>query len=200
MVGGDAVVRAKRALRADCEARRRQASDAAGPKAGAAAVGHFFSAIELPAGCVVSGYWPMRGEFDVLPLLEALHARGHHCALPVVAGKGRPLEFRAWSPGGALVEAAFGTMVPPDDAGRATPEVLLVPLLAFDDAGTRLGYGGGFYDLTLAALKAAGGHPLAVGCAFAAQRVDALPRDGTDQRLDWVVTERRAMEFHREAA
>ena len=199
-MSAEAIARAKRALRADCEARRRQASDAAGPTAGEAAAGHFFSAIELPAGCVVSGYWPMRDEFDVVPLLEALHARGHRCALPVVVGRGRPLEFRAWSPGTALVEAAFGTRVPPEDAGRATPDVLLVPMLAFDDAGYRLGYGGGFYDITLAALKAAAGQPLAVGCAFAAQRLDALPFDATDQRLDWVVTERRAMEFHREAA
>ena len=199
-MNAEAIARAKRALRGDCEARRRQASAAAGPTAGEAAAGHFFSAIELSAGRVVSGYWPMRHEFDVVPLLTALHARGHRCALPVVVGRGRPLEFRAWSPGAALVEAGFGTRAPPDDAERATPDVLLVPLLAFDDAGYRLGYGGGFYDLTLAALRAAGGQPLAVGCAFAAQRLDALPFDATDQRLDWVVTERRAMAFHREAA
>ncbi len=199
-MNAEAIARAKRALRAECEARRRQASDAAGPKAGEAAAGHFLAAIEPPTGCVVSGYWPMRDEFDVVPLLEALHARGHRCALPVVAGKGRPLEFRAWSPGAALVEAAFGTRVPPEDAAQATPDVLLVPMLAFDDAGYRLGYGGGFYDMTLAALKAAGGNPLAVGCAFAAQRLDAIPHNGTDQRLDWVVTEQHAMEFHREAA
>ena len=86
-MNAEAIARAKRALRGDCEARRRQASAAAGPTAGEAAAGHFFSAIELSAGCVVSGYWPMRHEFDVVPLLTALHGRGHRCALPVVVGR-----------------------------------------------------------------------------------------------------------------
>ena len=191
----DGIVRAKRTLRGTCEIGRRAAGRAAGAGAGAAAVGHFLAAIEPPAGCVVSGYWPMRGEFDVRPLLEALHGLGHVCALPVVLGRGRPLEFRVWSPGDDLAEAAFGTRVPRADAPLATPRFLLVPLLAFDGRGYRLGYGGGFYDRTLAALAADGAKPIAVGCAFEDQRVDALPVGATDRRLDWLVTETRAMGF-----
>ncbi len=185
------IVRAKRDLRGPCEARRGAAARAAGARAGIDAVGHFLAAISLPEACVVSGYWPMRDEFDVRPLLAALHERGHPCALPVVMGRGLALDFRAWKPGDALVEAAFGTRVPSDDAPVLTPQMLLVPMLAFDDRGYRLGYGGGFYDRSLAALKS----PIAVGCAYEAQRVDDLPIDDHDRRLDWIVTETRILEF-----
>ena len=106
-------------------------------------------------------------------------------------GCGLPLVFRAWKPGDALVAAAFGTRVPSDDAPVLTPELLLVPMLAFDDRGYRLGYGGGFYDRSLAGLKS----PIAVGCAYDAQRVDDLPVDDHDRRLDWIVTETRILEF-----
>jgi 5-formyltetrahydrofolate cyclo-ligase len=196
----DEIALAKRGLRVDCEARRRTASHHAGATAGAGAVKHFFGAIEVPAGCVVSGYWPMRHEFDVRPLLGALHGRGHVCALPLVTGKGQPLEFRVWSPGAPLVEAAFGTQVPPETAPVVTPALLLVPMLAFDTRGYRLGYGGGFYDRTLDGLRTAGLAPLAVGCAFQGQRIDAVPVNATDQRLDWVVTERGATRITLEAS
>ena len=185
------IVRAKRDLRRPCEARRSAAARAAGSAAGTHAVGHFLAAVTLPVACVVSGYWPMRDEFDVRPLLAALHERGHPCALPVVMGRGLALEFRAWKPGDALVEAAFGTRVPAHDAPLVTPQLLLVPLLAFDGRGYRLGYGGGFYDRSLAALES----PIAVGCAYDAQRVDALPVDAHDRRLDWIVTETGILEF-----
>lgn len=191
-IAGDApMVRAKRDLRGPCETRRRAAAQTAGAWAGADAVGIFLAAVALPEGCVVSGYWPMRHEFDVRPLLTALHERGHPCALPVVMGRGQALVFRAWRPGDGLIDAAFGTRIPPPDALALTPKLLLVPLLAFDDRGYRLGYGGGFYDRSLAALPA----PIAVGCAYEAQRIDAVPIDHHDRRLDWIVTEKRALEI-----
>ena len=185
------IVRAKRELRGPCETGRQAAARAAGARAGKDAVEIFLTAFTPPAGCVVSGYWPMRDEFDVRPLLREFHDRGHPCALPVVIGRGQALAFRAWSPGDPLVDAAYGTRVPPEDAAQMTPELLLVPMLAFDDRGYRLGYGGGFYDRTLATLKA----PIAVGCAYDAQRVEALPIDDHDRRLDWIVTEKRSLEI-----
>lgn len=196
----DAIALAKRGLRGDCEARRQIASGDAGPQAGAHAVSHVFAAMAPPDGCVVSGYWPMRHEFDVRPLLEAFHERGHVCALPAVVGNAQPLEFRVWTPGATLVEAAFGTRVPPEDARVVMPTLLLVPLLAFDERGYRLGYGGGFYDRTLNRLRAAGPAPVAVGCAFEGQRIDAVPVNTMDQRLDWLVTERRAVPFNAQAS
>ena len=159
---------------------------------GEAAARHFFSAIEPAPDGVVSGYWPIDAEFDVRPLLGALHARGHPCGLPVVVGRGRPLVFRSWRPGDRLEAAAFGVSVPLGDAPEVTPGLLLVPLLAFDDRGFRLGYGGGYYDMTLGALGAGGGAVTAVGVGFEAQRVDRVPAGATDRRLDWVVTEARA--------
>ncbi len=189
------IVAAKRRLRAACRERRRAAYHTAGAETFAAAVGHFLEAITLAPGCAVSGYWPMRDEFDVRPLMAALFARGHVCALPVVAGRGRALVFRVWEPGDELVEGTFGTSVPTDDAAEVTPRVLVVPMLAFDARGYRLGYGGGCYDRTLAGLRAEGRVDCAVGLAFAAQRVDKVPNDATDQRLDWVVTERQALEI-----
>jgi len=183
---------AKKALRA-AAAKRRAALDAALRAAAARAVArHVLETVPLAPGAVVSGYWPMGEELDLRSLLATLDARGHPCCLPVVVGRARPLVFRAWRPGAPLEAAAFGTRVPPADAPERVPKVLLVPLLAFDDAGYRLGYGGGFYDRTLARLRAADPETRAVGVAFAAQRVDAVPREATDARLDWIVTEEGA--------
>jgi 5-formyltetrahydrofolate cyclo-ligase len=134
----------------------------------------------------------MASEIDPRPLMQALDERGHGLALPVVAGAGQPLVFRAWTPGDPLRPAAFNTREPGPDKAEVTPRVLLVPLLAFDRAGYRLGYGGGFYDRTLAGLRAAGA-ALAVGLAFAGQEVESVPRDPNDSRLDWIVTEAEAI-------
>ena len=191
MKDDDPIVRAKRHLRRPCEEARQAAAGAAGEGAAAAAADLFLAAVSLPAACVVSGYWPMRHEFDVRPLLAALHERGHPCALPVVRGRGQALEFRAWAPGDALIDAAYGTRVPPESAAAVTPGLLLVPLLAYDERGYRLGYGGGFYDRSLAALSS----PIAVGCAYDAQAIDAVPTDDHDRRLDWIVTEKRILEI-----
>lgn len=140
-------------------------------------------------GTVVSAYWPLGEEIDPRPLMKALHLLGHRLALPAIRAAGQPLNFRAWLPGDPLISAGFGTQEPAATAPSVTPSVLLVPLLAFDAAGYRLGYGGGFYDRSLALLRAAG-DTLAVGLAYADQQVAAVPREATDQPLDLVVTER----------
>lgn len=132
----------------------------------------------------LAGYAAMRGEIDPMPLMERWD--GPVC-LPVVEEAGRPLSFRSWGPGEALVPGAFGALVP-EGGAAVEPEVLVVPLVAFTRDGDRLGYGGGFYDRTLEGLRARG-TVHAVGFAWAAQEVDALPLEPTDQRLDAIVTE-----------
>lgn len=135
-------------------------------------------------GRPLAGYLPMRSEIDPLP---AMAAHRGPVGVPVTPRRGLPLSFRAWSPGCAMVDGGFGTRIP--EAGDwIVPEVLVVPLVAFNRRGGRLGYGGGFYDRTLALLRAAG-PTLAIGFAWAAQEDDALPLDATDQPLDLIVTE-----------
>jgi 5-formyltetrahydrofolate cyclo-ligase len=144
--------------------------------------------LALPAGAVVAGYWPFPDELDPRPWMDMLHARGHRLCLPVVADRDTALEFRAWAPGEPLIEAVFGTRVPQIDRPTLVPQVLLVPLLAFDRDGYRLGYGGGYYDRTLAAM--AQDHPISIGLAFASQEINNVPHEAHDRRLDWVMTER----------
>jgi 5-formyltetrahydrofolate cyclo-ligase len=134
-------------------------------------------------GTVLSGYMPMRTEIDPLPSMAA-HP-GPVC-VPVIVAKAHPLEFHRWSPEAQMIEGQFKALIP---AIRAplTPQAMIVPLLAFDRSGYRLGYGGGFYDRTLQALRATG-PILAIGFAFDDQEVAQVPRDPTDQRLDAVVT------------
>ena len=140
----------------------------------------------------ISGYWPMGDEFDVRPLLTRLCERGHVCALPVVVKRGEALVFRRWQPGDRLIESGFGTREPGPEAADVEPNIVLAPLLAFDDTGGRLGYGGGFYDRTLRALRSAG-RVIAVGVCYQAQRVAEVPSDDNDEMLDWIVTEERAI-------
>ena len=135
-------------------------------------------------GKALSGYMPMRTEIDPLPAMAA--HQGPVC-VPVIMGKGLPLKFREWSPGTTMVPGEFGALIPADGAW-IDPEVLIVPLLAFDTRGYRLGYGGGFYDRTLQALRLR--RPtLAVGYAFGAQQVPEVPIDEYDQCLDAIITE-----------
>ena len=173
-------------------AERRAKAFAALPRAGSDLAARFHDAVHLERGAVISGYWPLEGELDVRPLLTQIHDSGHPIGLPVVKGKGQPLLFRRWSPGTALVQGSFKVMTPPEGNPEIEPDVLLVPLLAFDAAGFRLGYGGGFYDRTLELRRrqAHSGRPItAIGVAFAAQETASLPRGPFDQRLDWIVTE-----------
>lgn len=136
------------------------------------------------AGQALAGYMPMRTEIDPLP---AMAAHPWPVGVPVIMAAATPLRFREWSPGCAMEEGAFKARVPVDGAW-ITPRVLIVPLLAYDARGYRLGYGGGFYDRTLQGLRVAG-PVVAIGFAFAAQEVAAVPIDATDQRLDMIVTE-----------
>lgn len=141
-------------------------------------------------GQVLAGYMPMRTEIDPLPAMAA--HQGPVC-VPVIEAPATPLRFRRWSSAARMVEGAFGALIP--EAGEwLEPDVLIVPLLAFDARGFRLGYGGGFYDRTLEALRAR--RPiLAVGFAFAAQEVAEVPLDPTDQPLDAIVTENGLTNF-----
>lgn len=145
-----------------------------------------------PSGTVVSAFWPFRTELDLRPLLHRLHEVGQVIALPVVVAKRAPLLFRLWTPDTSLEVGGFGVLIPPESASVVEPDWLLVPLLAFDDKGYRLGYGGGFYDRTLAALRARKSI-FAIGVGYDGQQVDQVPRGTDDSRLDAIVTERRAL-------
>ena len=140
-------------------------------------------------GAVVAGYWPIRDELDCRPLLANLAEIGWECALPVVIDDNGPLVFRRWRLDEALVPGRFGIAEPCALCPAVTPDVVLVPMLAFDRNGHRLGHGAGYYDRTLAELRRRHPAVLAVGLAFAAQEVHALPAEPHDQRLDWIVTE-----------
>ena len=177
--------RAKRVAREAAFAARA----ACDPSWGEALAIHVVSDLPPPPGAIVAGYWPMPGEIDVRPLLTALHARGHTVLLPETPPRGNPLIFRHWSPGAVMLPERFGTLRPTGDVG--VPDMLFMPLVAFDRAGRRLGYGGGYYDRTLAELPGA----LAIGCAFAAQELDVVPEADYDARLDAVVTERGVLRF-----
>ncbi|GIL40172.1 5-formyltetrahydrofolate cyclo-ligase [Roseiterribacter gracilis] len=170
----------------------REAAFEAAPHAAHDLAAQFLRALQ--PGRVISGYSPIGSEIDIVPLLAMLAVQGATLALPVVRKATRILEFRAWSPGDVLEAGVFGTRHPTQDAKVVTPDMVLVPMLAFDDTGHRLGYGGGYYDATLAMLRAAGS-VTAVGCAFAAQRVPSLPVESNDQKLDWLVTEQDAIRF-----
>lgn len=185
----DPLQRRKVELRRSAKRQRQAAHARLGLSAGTLLTKNFTANIDLAPGVVVSGYAPIRDEIDVFPLLAVLASAGHRCALPVVTGPKDPLIFREWQPGAPLTEAAFGVSIPPSTAAEVVPDVLLVPMLAFDSGCRRIGYGAGFYDRTLSGLKA-GGQVMAVGVAYADQQVDAVPVDQFDQILDLVVTER----------
>ena len=177
----------KTTLRRQSALARAEASGRLGASAGAA-LAATAAMLALPAGAVVAGYWPLGDEIDPRPLMAALAGRGHALALPVVAGPGEALAFRAWTPGDALEAGGHGTRHPPAGAADLVPSVVLTPLLAFDRRGLRLGYGGGYYDRTLARLRHESG-VIAIGLAFAAQEVPLLPADPWDLPLDMIITE-----------
>jgi 5-formyltetrahydrofolate cyclo-ligase len=155
------------------------------------------AARELPFAvtphAIVSGFMPMKSEIDPLPLMKRLAEAGAMLALPVVAGRGKPLVMRAWH-GEPLAEGVWGLRQPGPDAPEVEPDILLVPLLAFDRAGHRIGYGAGYYDMTLARLRARKAIK-AIGIAFAAQEISAVPATPRDEKLDLVLTEREAIEI-----
>ena len=183
---------AKITLREDARARRAELARAL-PKF-ADRIAAFAGDLDLAPGAIVSGYWPMRDEADPRALMTALGTKGHPLALPRIAARGAPLQFHRWKMGDAMVVASFGMSEPLPDAERLTPSVLLVPLLAFDADGHRLGYGGGYYDRTLQALRAAA-KIVAVGIAYGGLEVAELPHLEHDQKMDLVVTERGVRRF-----
>jgi 5-formyltetrahydrofolate cyclo-ligase len=149
---------------------------------------------EIADPVVIAGYSPIRSELDPLPLMANLAARHARLALPVIVAADQPLRFRAWSPNAALRPGPRGILEPTPDEGEITPDILLVPLAAFDRLGHRIGYGAGHYDRTLATLRAAR-NITAIGLAFAAQEIPYAAASAHDARLDLVLTENETIEF-----
>ena len=153
----------------------------------AEAVGEIdLSCLDLNGPTIISGYYPVGEELDVRPLLIRLIGEGHTIGLPITR-KDQPLIFRAWTPETEMTRGAMGIPRPTDASPEVVPSVLLVPLAAFDARGFRVGYGGGFYDRTLAKLRASAS-VTAVGVAFAEQQVERVPNEPHDERLDWLLT------------
>ncbi|MBB5049217.1 5-formyltetrahydrofolate cyclo-ligase [Rhodopseudomonas rhenobacensis] len=185
--------RSKTSLRAAALARRAALSETARAAAAQALLGRPFP-LAITAGDVVAGYFPLRGEFDPRPLLQALAEQGARLALPAIVGPDRPLAFRAWHPGEPLVKGQLGIPEPAAAAPALTPRTLLVPLAAFDRAGHRIGYGGGYYDRSLEALRR-DGVVTAIGLGFAVQEIPLVPALAHDARLDLVLTEAETIDF-----
>ena len=149
---------------------------------------------EFAPGSIVSGYSPIRSEIDPVPLMRALAEKGARLALPAVMARGKSLAFRAWSAGDRLMLGPLGILEPSPAAAELIPDVMLVPLAAFDRAGHRIGYGAGHYDFTLAHVRKV--KPIvAIGVAFAVQEIEAVPALPHDVALDYVLTETRAFDF-----
>ena len=181
----------KAALRREATARR-DAIPRAERAAAAEAIAARAFPIAIAPGAIVSGFMPLKSEINPLPLLRNLAEAGAKLALPVVVGKGRPLIMRAWEFGAPLAAGVWGIREPTPDAPEVAPDILIVPLLAFDRRGHRLGYGAGYYDMTITALRAR--KPVtAVGIAYAMQEVPEVPTTEHDARLDYVLTEREVV-------
>jgi len=183
---------AKTILRAQMKALRDEAFRK-DPGAGTAAAERLPQSL-LGRFSVVAGYRPMGSEIDPAPLLAWFAAAGAQIVLPRTApkGSGLPLSFHLWSPGQSLIKSAFGVAEPRAETVQLVPDLVIVPLLAFDELGHRMGYGQGHYDRTLEALRAC--HPVvAIGLAFEAQRVAFVPREDHDQPLDGILTQSRYM-------
>ena len=189
----DQLLEAKSDLRREMTARR----DALPPdirSAAAEAIAVRPFPLSIAVGAIVSGFMPMRSEINPLPLMKKLADAGVQLALPVTGRRGQPLTMRAWTWGEPLASGVWGIREPKPEAPQVDPDILLVPLLAFDRAGRRLGYGGGFYDLTLAQLRSRKA-VIAVGLAYAAQEIASVPTTPRDARLDLVLTERDVIDL-----
>jgi 5-formyltetrahydrofolate cyclo-ligase len=188
-----AVTSAKTSLRAGA-LQRRDALGAAQRAAAAQAIAARGLPVDIARGVVVAGYSPIRSELDPLPLMQAFAAQGAVLALPVIVGPDHALTFRAFTPGDELVRGQLGILEPSPAAPVLVPDILLVPLAAFDALGHRIGYGAGYYDRSLAQLRAK--KPIvAVGMAFTVQEIPAVPAAAHDVRLDLVLTEQDLMDF-----
>ena len=189
----DAVLEQKAHLRREALARR-DALPVEIRKAVAEAIAARAFPLAVAPGVIVSGFMPLKSETNPLPLMRKLADAGARLALPVVIGLGKPLIMRSWQWGEPLVPGVWGIRQPPPTAPELQPDVLLVPLLAFDRRGHRIGYGAGYYDLTIAQMRAK--KPIAaVGIAFAVQEVESVPRTAFDARLDLVLTENETIDL-----
>jgi len=178
----------KATLRAAALAKR-DALPAAERQSAAEAIAARGLPVDVTPGVIVSGFMPMKTEINPLPLLRKLADAGAQLALPAIAGRGKPLIMRAWRFGAPLKAGQWGIREPTADAPEVAPDVLIVPLACFDRAGHRIGYGAGYYDMTINALRAKK-KVVAVGIAFAAQEIARVPATERDQRLDFVLTEK----------
>lgn len=185
---------AKAGLRRKAHQQRAALGADARAEAARAAAHHFLAKARLPKTDIVALYWPIRDEIDCKPLLAALMDAYQPVCLPVVMGENQPLEMRLWEQGAPLYPSGFGTLAPAETAPVVSPDCIVVPLLGFDRFGTRLGYGGGYYDRTLAGMARA---PKLIGIAFAAQEVERIPRADHDVPLDAIVTEKGYRAFAR---
>jgi 5-formyltetrahydrofolate cyclo-ligase len=175
---------------------RRDALPAAERAAAAETIALRTFPVAVKSGTIVAGFMPMKSEINPLPLMRKLAAAGARLALPAVAGQGKPLIMRAWAFGEPLAAGVWGIREPEPAAPEVAPDRLIVPLLAFDRAGQRIGYGAGYYDMTIAALRAR--QPVAaIGVAFAAQEIAAVPATPRDAPLDLVLTEREVIDLRR---
>ena len=185
----------KSEIRRDAVARR-DALPAAERAAAAAAIAARPLPVEVPAGAIVSGFSPLKSEINPVPLMRAFAAAGAGLALPVVAGRGKPLIMRAWAFGEPLVSGVWGIREPPASAPEVFPDILIVPMLAFDRAGQRIGYGAGYYDMTIGRLRDM--KPVvALGIAYAVQEIAQIPTTPRDAALDLVLTERETIDLRR---
>lgn len=160
----------------------------------AAAIARAVLPVELPQGAVVAGYSPINSELDPYPLMHALADRGATLALPVIVARNQALIFRTWQPDEGLVRGPFGIFQPSSDAEDVDPDIVLVPLAAFDRAGHRIGYGRGYYDRTLQDLRSIKKITV-IGVAFAVQEIETVPRLPHDEQLDCVLTERELIDL-----
>jgi 5-formyltetrahydrofolate cyclo-ligase len=175
---------------------RRDALPAQQRQAAAEAIAARAFPVDVAPGAIVSGYSPMKSELSPLPLMRRLSDAGASLALPVVQGRGRPLLMRAWNFGEPLAAGAWDIQQPKSDAPEVLPDILLVPLTAFDRSGHRIGYGAGYYDLTISALRATK-TVIAIGLAFAAQEIEKVHATPRDARLDLVLTEAEIIDFRK---
>src|SRR6202035_1069088 len=185
------------ASKADLRAAALAARDALSEEARAAAAQAIAKRglpVEITAGAVVAGYAPIRSEIDPAPLMQKLAAQGARLALPVITARGRALIFRAWNPRDRLLPGPLGILEPSPDAAEIVPDIVLVPLAAFDRLGHRIGYGAGHYDRTLARLRDSQ-KIIAIGLAFAVQEIEIIPALPHDVALDYVLTETQLFDF-----
>ena len=185
----------KTSLRSEVAARR-DALPADERRAAADAIASRKFPLSVSASVIVSGFMPLKSEINPLPLMQRLAEQGAGLALPRIVGRGQPLSMRRWEFGGPLDRGQCGIREPKPGAAEVDPDILLVPLLAFDRGGYRIGYGAGYYDMTLARLRSLK-TIIAVGIAFAAQEVPEIPKTPRDERLDLVLTERETIDLRK---